>query len=90
MTDVVMISSHRFFLLPFAIIYGPVNYYETKKAGKPLYSFLTWKDHTSVLIYVGLVIATLFAFSILAKVTHLVKRGSIGGDIGSELKYKKD
>ena len=62
-------------MLPFAAVYGLINYYETKKAGKPLYSFLTWEDNWSIVIYVSLVLFTLNVYKFLAKVTHLIKRG---------------
>ena len=74
LTDVVMKSSHSKILIPFALIYGPINYLETKKSGKPLYSFLTWEDNTSVMIYIGLVLFTLAAYHLLAKITNFFKR----------------
>ena len=39
-----------------AALYGYVNYLETKKAGKPLYWFLTWDDSSSLWIYTSLIV----------------------------------
>ena len=48
--DVVFKSGHWRACPPTALAYAIVNYLETKKRGAPLYWFLTWEDHTSVLI----------------------------------------
>lgn len=63
MTDIVMNGSHILLLVPFAVIYGTLNYYDTKRTSKPLYSFLTWEDHTTAVIYSGLVPFTVAAFA---------------------------
>ena len=73
-TDVVMARSHwkgLSFLPPF---YFYINYIETKKAGKPLYSFLTWEDMPeSLLVCVGLAVFALGSFVLLAQFTTALK-----------------
>ena len=76
LTDVVIRSSHYKGLSTIAILYGYVNYKETKARGKPLYSFLTWEDYSTVLIYGALVAGFTFLFIALSSVTVSIKRGS--------------
>ena len=74
MTDVVLRSTHYKGLVVIAIIYGVVNYFETISRGKPLYSFLTWEDSTSVFIYGGLIAGFTLVFIALSHVTVGIKR----------------
>lgn len=74
MTDVVIKSSHYKGLVVIAIIYGVVNYYETKARGKPLYSFMTWEDSSTVFIYGGLIAGFTLVFIGLSHVTVGIKR----------------
>lgn len=55
-TDVTLRSTHLVVLLVIGIVYGYINYIETKKRGTPLYWFLTWEDETSFFIYGGLML----------------------------------
>ena len=45
--------------------------------GEPVYHFLTWEDHTSVLIVLGLNTACYLFFIAMAKVTSVVKQETI-------------
>lgn len=74
MTDVVIRSSHYKGLVVIAVIYGFVNYKETKARGKPLYSFMTWEDSSTVFIYGGLIAAFTLVFIALSSVTIAIKR----------------
>lgn len=69
LTNVVIRSSHLTGIVVMAVIYGFVNYKETKARGKPLYSFLTWNDYTSVIIYAGLITGFSLVFLLLSKLT---------------------
>lgn len=55
-TDVTIRASHVKIIVPIGVAYGFINYFETKKRGKPLYWFLTWEDETSFIIYGGLIV----------------------------------
>lgn len=74
MTDVVIRSSHYKGLVVIAVIYGYVNYLETKKRPKPLYWFLTWEDSRTVFIYGGLIAAFSLVFIALSSITTAIKR----------------
>ena len=70
-TDVIIAPNHWKVLNGFTPIYACVNYFETRRSGKPLYSFLTWED---VPTSIGVVLAihifgciSFFAFSWLTK-----------------------
>ena len=74
MTDVVIRSSHYKGLVIIAILYGFVNYHETKARGKPLYSFMKWEDSSTVFIYGGLIAGFTLVFVALSHVTVAIKR----------------
>ena len=74
LTDVVLRRNDYKGLVLISIIYGVVNYFETKKRGKPLYHFLTWEDASSVFIYGGLIAGFTLVFIALSKVTVGIKR----------------
>ena len=74
MTDVVLRSSHYKGMIFIAILYGFVNYHETKARGKPLYWFMTWEDSSTVFIYGGLVAGFTLVFVALSHVTVAIKR----------------
>ena len=62
-------AEHYKMLIPLALIYYPLNYYETKTAGKPVYAFLTWEDYTSPLICIGIQVVFTLVWIALAKLT---------------------
>ena len=43
-------ENHWAFLVMFGLIYAPINYFETKARGKPIYFFLTWEDYNSAIV----------------------------------------
>ena len=95
MTDVVIRSSHFKGLVVIAILYGYVNYKETKARGKPLYSFLTWDDSSTVFIYGGLIAGFTLVFIALSSITVAIKRAKNfepevvnAGNAGTPLKSK--
>merc|ERR1712050_532708 len=45
-TDVTIRTSHVKMIIAVGLLYGYINYVETKKRGTPLYWFLTWEDET--------------------------------------------
>ena len=49
--DTVLIRRHSNFLIAFGIFYGINNYFATKRRGYPLYWFITWEDHGSVIYF---------------------------------------
>jgi hypothetical protein len=76
LTDVVVCASHVKLIIVLAIAYGWHNYSETKRTGRPLYNFLTWEDHTTVLIYSWIILAATGVFCGLAVLSQALKRGS--------------
>ncbi len=73
-SDVVLRASHVKTLPMLAVLYGFQNYYETKKRGKPLYSFLTWEDSSTVFIYGGLIAGFSLIYVGLASLSVGLKR----------------
>jgi len=53
--DVTIKTSHVKIIVIVGMLYGYVNYTETKKRGTPIYWFLTWEDETSFFIYFSLI-----------------------------------
>ena len=45
LTDVVFRGAHFKVMPPVMVIYCAINYYETKRQGKPIYWFWTWDDY---------------------------------------------
>ena len=68
-TDVIIKASHCIVIIPLGLAYCIANYMTTKAQGKPVYSFLTWEDHTSFVIVAGLFMATFAIFWLLAVFT---------------------
>ena len=62
-------EEHYKWLLILAVVYYPINYWESKAAGKPVYAFLTWEDYTSPLIIIGIQVAFTLVWIALAKLT---------------------
>jgi len=79
-SDVVLRASHVKLLPTMAILYGFQNYYETKKRGRPLYSFLTWQDSSTVFIYGGLIAIFSLIYIGLAKLSVGLKRSQVKRD----------
>ena len=74
MTDVVMATNHWKGLQVLPPIYFYINYHETKKAGEPLYSFLTWEDMTeSLMVCAALTVFGVVSFVLLASLTKALK-----------------
>ena len=71
--DIRLSWGHHRSLIGGALVYGVLNFYQTKSQGKPVYHFLDWKDHQSFLIYVGLIIVFIFVYYILVKLSYLIK-----------------
>jgi len=46
----VLIKRQSAYLIAFGIFYGFSNFLAVKKSGQPLYWFLTWEDHWSIVI----------------------------------------
>ena len=68
-TDLEFCESHWKIGLAIFLLYGVINYYETKATGKPPYSFLTWDNYESYVIY-GSICMTIVLFWIgIAKLT---------------------
>ena len=57
LSQVRMKENQGYFLVPVSIAYSTVNYYGSKKLGRPIYPFLDWKNP-----YVYLVLVMIFIF----------------------------
>ena len=74
-TDVIIAPNHWKILSVLSPIYAYVNYKETRRVGKPLYSFLTWEDvPTSIGVCVGIHTFGTLCFLGFAWVTKYFKR----------------
>ena len=71
---ILLIASHCLVIIPLGLAYCIANYMTTKAQGKPVYSFLTWEDHTSFVIVAGLFMATFAVFWLLAVFTQTLSR----------------
>ena len=85
-TDVVFKSSHYKIIPPVGITYAYVNYLEVKRIGKPIYSFWTWEDYTSVVILFALMSFFLMVWFGVTALTLKIKRG---GEITEKKSAKK-
>ena len=63
-------ASHWKMLAPMTLVYGSMNFYETKMSGKPVYWFLTWEDWTTPLIVIAVFIFVVTIWLSLAKLTE--------------------
>lgn len=65
--DTVLIRRHSNFLIGFGIFYGVNNYLVTKRRGYPLYWFMTWEDHWSVIYFliIGFSFTAFFFLTVL-------------------------
>lgn len=70
LTDVVIKPSHAKLLLPIAVVYSYINYKSTLSRGKPVYWFLDWEDHWTIIYLVLLTIMTTLAFLGMAGLTY--------------------
>ena len=68
-----MKASHVRGVLVIGLLYGVVNYRETKARGRPLYWFLTWEDYTTYVIYAALSLFFCTIWLLFAKLTALLK-----------------
>mmetsp|Transcript_844 Transcript_844/g.885 ORF Transcript_844/g.885 Transcript_844/m.885 type:complete len:150 (-) Transcript_844:33-482(-) len=74
LTDIVFIRRHYKALVAFGTMYLTINFIGTKMIGKPLYSFLTWKDYTSILISAAILLLGVIFFNVLVQITQLIKQ----------------
>ena len=72
-TEVVVYDGHGKGLVCVGIFYAAVNAYYTITTGVALYSFLTWKDYTSPLICMVLVLGFFVVFGSVANLTRMMK-----------------
>ena len=56
------IPSHCVYVMLLGVMYSLVNYFGTLYRKTPIYSFIKWDDHISVILSVGLVIITGIVF----------------------------
>ena len=69
-TDFQLVAGHWKMFLPLSVVYSTINYFETKSRGSPLYWFLTWEDHNTVLILVALQVIFSLLWVALARLTR--------------------
>ena len=55
------------------VVYSFVNAYVSISTGKPMYPFLTWKDYTSPLICLSMIIVLNLVYSMSVKLSLLLK-----------------
>ena len=73
-SDVIISASHTKALLPIAITYGYKNYQATIQMGEPVYWFLDWKDHWTLIIFGGITAGAMLVFYLLSWMTYSLKR----------------
>ena len=76
-TDLEFCESHWKLIMPINLLYGVINYYETKAKGKALYWFLTWDNHASYVIYGSICIAVVLVWIGIAKLTVYKSRKTL-------------
>ena len=64
--------SHVWLLAPIVPLYASVNYFETKRRGKPLYWFLNWLEDfwATCAVVLGFVLLVMFIWVLAAKATQ--------------------
>ena len=73
-TDIKIKASHSKCFPVIALLFGVVNCYHVKKSGVPTYWFLTWEDHNSPLVILGITVIAITFFVSLAKLSNYLKR----------------
>jgi hypothetical protein len=73
-TDIKIKASHSKCFPVIALLFGVVNCYHVKKSGVPTYWFLTWEDHNSPLVIIGITVIAITFFVSLAKLSNYLKR----------------
>lgn len=73
-TDIVVKASHSMTLLPVAFGYLAYNCYVTKMTGVPVYWFLDWKDHYSLIIGLSLTLGCVLFFCVMSWFTKIIRR----------------
>ena len=73
-TDIEFKPSHCIFYVPMCVLYSCLNYYATVTSGKPVYWFLDWKDHKTVLIIAGLLVAVITSFLFMSWLTKVLRQ----------------
>ena len=68
-TDLEFCEGHWKLWMAITLLYGVINYYETKANGKPLYWFLTWDNYESYVIFGSICIAIVLVWIGIAKLT---------------------
>ena len=76
----VLIKRHSSYLVAFGIFYGFSNYFAVKQRGKPLYWFLTWEDHWSLVIMAAIITV----FTSLFYVTAVIDESLTGRSAASK------
>ena len=76
-TDLEFCESHWKLIMPINLLYGVINYYETKARGKPLYWFLTWDNNATYVIYGSICIGVVLVWIGIAKLTVYKSRKTL-------------
>lgn len=74
LTDVVFEHSHYKILPIVGSVYATINYFEVKRLGKPLYSFWTWEDYTSFVIFLAMMVTFIGLWFLISSLTWKLKR----------------
>ena len=72
-TDIKFKAGHAKCFPAIALLFGIVNCYHVKKTGEPTYWFLTWEDHNSPLVILGILITFSAFFLGLAQLSNALK-----------------
>ena len=69
-TNTVLMKRHAKYLAGFCVYYGFVNYFAVfnLRDGKPLYSFITWRDYKTYFYCFALILVSLMVFSVSAAI----------------------
>ena len=73
-TDIVVKASHSMTLLPVSFVYLGYNFYTTKTTGVPVYWFLDWQDHYSLIIGLSLTLSCVLFFCAMSCFTKIIRR----------------
>ena len=89
--DTILLKRHSLFLAVFGFVYLLINYLTvTSKGGKPLYWFLDWKDHWSIIYGAALCGTFTLFFCVLAALDQSITgRSSRKGNLRVSKEKKK-
>ena len=79
-SDIIIKARHFLVFLPVVIVYIYMNYVESMKQNKALYSFWDWPNdfNGAILNIAGMSVGFLFTFFVMARITQYIKSDCLG------------